>query len=40
VDDACQPHPQEVADGARDAQRLQLSALEGLDDQDWFSDER
>ena len=31
---------QAVADGERDAQRLQRFALEGLDDQDWFSDER
>ena len=29
-----------VADGERDAQRLQRFALEGLDDRDWFSEER
>jgi hypothetical protein len=31
---------QSVADGERDALRLQRFALEGLDDQDWFSEER
>ena len=31
---------QAVADGERDAHRLQRFALEGLDDQDWFSEER